>query len=843
MARDLRLQVLLSAVDKATGPLKKISGGSIGAARALKETRDRLKQLQTQQRDVSSFRTMANASKQTGDQLKRSQDRVRELSRQLGATAAPTKQLSDEFRRAVREAQGLKSKHQEQQRELHGLRTRLNDAGISTRNLSEHERRLRTDLASTNTTLKRQEEALRRVTQQQQRLQRANAQYQKTRQVAGSMAGSGARGMAVGGGGLYAASRLLGPGVEFDTTMSRVQALSRLDKGDERLSMLRTQSRELGAKTLFTSTQVAEGQAFLAMAGFDPEKIRDSMAGILDVAKAGNMEIGETADIASNILTGLNLQADQMDRVADVLTGAFTRSNTSISTLGETMKYAAPGASQFGIDLETVAAMAAKLGDAGIQGSMGGTGIRRIISRLAAPNKAAREALEKLGVSAQDAQGNMRNLPEVLSDIYKASRDMGDIERGSLWKAIAGETGANAMGILVDQAGGNQLQELIAILQTNQGEAAQVAAIMADNFAGDWDQLKSAWADVGIELFEQQDGSFREMVRNLTAVVRGIGAWIRENPELAGQIIKVVLAVAALTAGMGALTLMLASILGPFAVVRYAMTLFGIKSLGAVAVIKKLGAAFLWLGRALMLNPIGLAVTAIIAGAYLIYRNWDKVVPFFQELWAELREGVSGGLAGIGGLILNWSPLGMFYRAFAGVMNYFGIDLPSRFTEFGGMLMSGMVQGIKSGLGSVREAITGAGDQAIGWFKDKLGIRSPSRVFAALGDDTMAGLRVGLQRSQNGPLGTVLETGKQLAKAGALALGIGGAGQALAIDSRPALQAGQAPIVVQGDTITIQITAASGSNSAELESMINRVLDQRERGKAARIRSALYDTD
>src|SRR5690606_13088078 len=124
-------------------------------------------------------------------------------------------------------------------------------------------------------------------------------------------------------------------------------------------------------------------------AGFETKNILAAMPGLLDMAKAGDIDLGATADIASNILTAMKLPAEEMARVADTLTAAFTRSNTTLTTLGETMKYAAPGAAAFGVSLEATAAMAAKLGDAGIQGSMGGTGIRRILGRLAAPNKAA----------------------------------------------------------------------------------------------------------------------------------------------------------------------------------------------------------------------------------------------------------------------------------------------------------------------------------------------------------------------------------------------------------------------------------------------------------------------
>jgi hypothetical protein len=170
--------------------------------------------------------------------------------------------------------------------------------------------------------------------------------------------------------------------------------------------------------------------------------------------------------------------------------------------------------------------------------------------------------------------------------------------------------------------------------------------------------------------------------------------------------------------------------------------------------------------------------------------------------------------------------------------------MPERFTDYGRQMLAGLVNGITNGLGAVKSAITNAGGQMIGWFKDKLGIHSPSRVFASLGDDTMAGLQRGLQRSQGGPLNAVLGAGQAMAKAGALALGIGGAGQAVAIDSRPPISAAGGPsVVVQGDTLHIKLSAPAGADLAQIEQLFNRLLDQRERHKAARVRSALSDYD
>ncbi|MCF5088257.1 phage tail tape measure protein, partial [Pseudomonas gessardii] len=121
--------------------------------------------------------------------------------------------------------------------------------------------------------------------------------------------------------------------------------------------------------------------------------------------------------------------------------------------------------------------------------------------------------------------------------------------------------------------------------------------------------------------------------------------------------------------------------------------------------LKLAGQAVLWLGRALLMNPIGLLITGIALGAYLIYRYWEPIKGFFSGLWTEIKAGFNGGLSGITSLILDFSPLGLFYRAFAGVMSYFGIELPGKFSEFGGMLVTGLVNGISNMAGALKDSV------------------------------------------------------------------------------------------------------------------------------------------
>ncbi|MFI8482990.1 phage tail tape measure protein [Pseudomonas sp. NPDC078700] len=852
MARDLTLKVTLQALNRVSGPFRSISQQAQRTGQAMRDTNTRLKALNATQKQIGEFRELRAGLTSTRTQLNDARKRTQLLGRQLAQTSNPSRALRREFEQSRQALKQLGQQETEQNRKLQQLRATLRETGVNTRQLGNSERRLREEIRSSNNQLEQQRRRMQQLTCQQERLTRARQQYSRTQQMAGSMAGSGAAGLATGSAMLYSGARLLAPGVEFDASMSKVQALTRLDKESPELQALRDQARQLGSSTQFTAVEAANAQGFLGMAGFKPQAIKDAMPGMLDLAKAGDSDLAGTADIASNILTGFNLQAKETSRLGDVLVGTFTRSNTNLQMLGETMKYVAPVAAGVGQDIETVAAMAGKLGDAGIQGSMGGTALRAVISRLAEPPKMAAKALKKLGISAKDAQGNLRDMPTVLTELYERTKALGNADRAGYFKAIAGAEAFSGLQVLVDQAGTGKLQEFIATLRETRGEAQQTAKVMGDNLKGDITALGSAWDDFGIQIQEQQDGPFRQLSQSVTSIIGGVKSWVAENPKLAGGLVKTAVGLGLVMAVMGGLTLAMASILGPFAMVRYGLMLFGIRSAGLLSPLLALGRIALPLvakgvmliGRALLLNPIGIAITAIAGGAYLIYRNWDTVGPYFKGLWAELKQGFSGGLGDMATTILNFSPVGLFYRAFSGVMNYFGAELPAKFSDFGGMLIDGLVSGITGALGKAKTAITGVGESAIGWFKDKLGIHSPSRVFAELGGFTMAGLSQGIERGQSGPLASISSLGKQLAQAGALTLGMG-AGSAVALDSRPPLAAGNTKpaISIAGDTISITIEATLGTDTAGIEQLLNKLLNERERNKAARVRSALFDTE
>ena len=640
MSRNLRLQVVLNAVDKLTRPFRSAQESNKRLAGAVRQSRDALKDLNRQAGQIDGFRKTKQQLTETQQAYQAATQRAAALAREMNASGNPTRQQAEALKRAQREAGQLKNRFEQLQRSTQQQRTALQANGISTTQLGQAQRRLNSDIARTTQQLQRQEQQLRRSAEQERRMAAAKGSYQKTMDVRNKMAGTGAAAMATGGAALYAGKKFMAPGYEFETGMSKVQALTRLDKSSEEYKALREQARQLGASTAFTANEVAQGQSFYAMAGFKPEQIQNAMKGTLSMSLAGDIDLATTADIGSNILTGFKLNSDEMNRVSDTLVATFTRSNTNLNMLGDTMKYVAPVASGLGVDLETAAVAAGKLGDAGIQGSMAGTSLRSILGRLAEPPKQAADALEELNIKTRDARGNLRGLPEILADLDKKTKKMGTAQRAGYFKHIAGEEAFSALSVLTDQAGSGELQKMIAEVKAAKGEAQKVADTMTNNLDGDLKNLTSAWEDVGIQIFGGVDSPLRDIAKSITDIISKVGDWAKRNPELANTLTKIALALGVILAVGGAIVLMLAAMLGPVAMLKLSLSVLGIKGAGAFGLLAKglkaVGLALFGIGKALLTNPLFLAAAAIAAIAYAIYKNWDTIVAFFKKIWAEV---------------------------------------------------------------------------------------------------------------------------------------------------------------------------------------------------------------
>jgi TP901 family phage tail tape measure protein len=450
-------------------------------------------------------------------------------------------------------------------------------------------------------------------------------------------------GAAAIGAGLVSSVRVA---MDFEKSMSAVAA--KTQAGQEDMAKLTELAKDLGRSTQFSAKEVADGMDFLAMAGFKVNDMLTAMPGLLDLAAAGNLDLASTADIVSNILGGMNMEATETGRVADVLAKAATSSNVSVGMLGETFKFVAPVAAQAGAGLEDVAAAAGLLGDAGIQGSEAGTGLRSVLLRLAAPPTEAAKALERLGVSTKDASGNMRPFGDILSDVDRSMKDLnlGSAEQIEIQNALFGKT-AIASGAILQQAAANgELSAKTKELMESQGAAAAMAEIMNDNLAGAFKRLQSAIEGFQIQLVSGTNPALQSFVDFAANAINVLTDMMERFPLVTGAVVALAAAFVALVA-LAPFIAAFISVIGSIKAVLAGVSLGAVVAgwvtaalpalAGLIAAFKGFGLAVL----AIFTGPVGWTVLAIAAVVGMAIAFREPIMNFFSWLGGAIGNGLN----------------------------------------------------------------------------------------------------------------------------------------------------------------------------------------------------------
>lgn len=803
MDRNLRLQVLLNAVDRVTAPLRKITAQSQQLTQALKTTQDQKRALEQTQKSATGYAKTQQSLRDTQQRLINAREQVRNMRAQLRAGEGDTDKFRAAFTKANLAVRDLTERSQKQRTTLHSHRQSLRDAGFDTSKFSHSQEQLRTNLATVND----------RIRQQRDQLNQAGRAAQQYAQRQAGLKNLHSKGMSTMGHGMGAAFlgqratssvfNIIQPGIEFGEQMSELRAVSRLTEDDDRFKKLKDQARLLGGTTAFTAHDAGAGQTFLARAGFSPEAVLASMGDVLDLALGAKLDLAKTADISSNISSAFKIDPEvegNMKRVADVLSATSTRTNVDLGMLGESMKYLGQ-AEGLNVTLEQSAALAGLLGNIGIQGSQAGTTLRAMLNRLSGPIGAGKKAIEEIGLQVEDSAGNMRPITDLLDEIYNKTASMGNVKRSSLLKQIFGEEAGSGMSELISQQGAGAIGELIKQLKNSTGEAAQAARIMEDNIGGDLKNLESSWEDLGITITNVNEGPLRDSIKSVNEIVASVTKWVQENPALAGSIAK-----------WAAVGLIVISVLGGLAVVIGSLMIIfsGIAKtiLGTWAVFSKIKPVLMGIGIVAKIGLLPfLIIIALIAGAaYLIWKNWDWLSAKFTAWWEGMKSAWNAGgmelvgyiastLVAIGKTIIDWSPLGLFYKYFINpVLKLFGIELPDKLSGFGAMAVKAFLAPFKK----LWSALVGY---------------LPTRLVTELGLNTTT------ESEEKTPLK---------------------AGVDFPLSTTPLVMR-NATAPVTSESIQFNITAAAGTDERALAMQIQRIMDDRDRQKQARTRGLLYD--
>jgi len=282
-------------------------------------------------------------------------------------------------------------------------------------------------------------------------------------------------------------------GADFEKSMNQVRAVS--GAAGAQFEALRDQAKELGRTTQYSASQAAEAMNFLAMAGFEANEVIGAMPSTLQLAAAGQMDLAQAADIASNILTGYQMTTEELGHANDVLVKTFTSTNTNLIQLGEAFKMVAPVASSAGLQFEEVSAAVGLLGNAGIQATMAGTSLRGAIVRLLTPTEEAKDVMGRLGLNVIDASGNLVSLEEIVRQLESSGASTADMME------IFGQRAGPGMAALVGQ-GADALKGLTAELTDSGGTAKKIADVQMEGFTGAMRRMRSALEGAAIAFVE-----------------------------------------------------------------------------------------------------------------------------------------------------------------------------------------------------------------------------------------------------------------------------------------------------------------------------------------------------
>ncbi|CAM1378318.1 phage tail tape measure protein [Fretibacterium fastidiosum] len=547
------------------------------------------------------------------------------------------------------------------------------------------------------------------------RAEARDARKQERGELRGRLAGTVAVGTAMFAYPLKAA-------MDFEQGMAEVGAITRADDAD--MARLTENAREMGRTTKFSATQAAQGQKFLAMAGFKTNQIISSMPGMLDLAAASGMDLGRTADIASNILTGFGMEASDMTRVANVMALAFSSSNTDVEQLGYAMKYAAPQAKALGFSIEQTAAIVSKLSDAGIQGQMAGTTLRGMIDSLT--DKGNAKKLKALKVDVVDKKGNLRDLGTIIKEMDKrmSAKGWGSAKRASFIKDVFGAragTGANAIW---DAVLSGSLEELTQkYINEQDGAVRRMADKINATAKGSLTQLGSALESVGIDLGNVLLPPLAETAKGLASIVSSVSQFMQKCPVLTKWVVGLGagflgLKAATLATRIGwshlrdggsialdilqrvrpsviANSLAMARMRGEGSALKGMFTVLkgGIGSFvsGASADLKALGGAVKWLWGLCAAHPFIAIGTAVAAVAIAVYTYWEPLKEWLGAFWEGIKgywgksvEWIKTSVSGLGDAIkypfevaFGWieSTIGKIQGAWNSFMSLFGMGV------------------------------------------------------------------------------------------------------------------------------------------------------------------------
>lgn len=623
----------------------------------------------------------------------------------------------------------------------------------------------------------------------------------------------------------------------------------------------------------------------LGVARKDLPKFTETIA---KMSVAFDMAADQAGDSMAKLANVYQIPIDQIGKLGDAVNHLSNSSPAKAGDIINTLGRVGGVAKQFGLTEIQTTSLSNAFISLGKTPEIAGTAINGMLTKLMTADKQGakfQKALKNMGMESKDLKKSIKeNGEQALMDFLK--------QVGKLPKE-------NQMGALVDLFGleyADDVAVLVSGLETykksidelkktsKDGKPAFVGsmdkefAARSATTANNWQTFKNSLTEIGITAGSVLLPALNQLMTAIRPIINSFADWASKNPEIVSAFVHLAAGFAALKAG-GLMFRFVGNELSGFMVsFRLAKALLGVdwlatvirfkSGIGALArifgVVKTaatlFGSGLMSLGRFLFMSPIGIALTLLGVAAYMLYKNWDGVVGgakalwqdlgsfiggiadavtgFFSEGWERIKAFFGSGIGNVSAQILSWSPLNLFYQSFASVMSWFGVQLPSSFTQFGANIIQGLWNGLQSKFESVKAWFAEKAASLKQTFAGVMGIHSPSRVFRRFGGWMMDGLQIGLDGSAARPIASIADTAGRLKSGftdhmGALAARLSAGGEAFA--SARNTQAAGGITINYNPTINApggnpqQIEAALQMGLREFEAMFRRMMDDKAR--------------
>ena len=766
---NLRLQVVLNAVDKLTRPFKSAQASTRELAAAVKKSRDAITLLEQAGSGLDSFRKLQGESQKLGDRLNYARQRSALLKTELGAMGPPTQRQIVALERQRLAVQRLEEKQQKLQRQSALVRAELYRTGISAKDGASATARITRETERYNSQLSVQEARLKRVGEQQRKMHAARADYSRRLEVRDRIAGAGATTTAAGvgmGAPVMAAVKSYASMEDAMKGVAKQVNGLRDDNGNRTARFYEMQDAIKAASEQLPMENGAVDFAALVEGG-----ARMNVANPNDSWADQKRDLLAFAATAAKASTAFELPADELSESLGKIAQLYKVPTRNIEQLGDALNYLDDNAMSKGgdiidvlqrmggvadrLDYRKAAALGStflSLGTAPEVAASAANAMVRELSIATMQSKSFFAGMDLLKLNpvqiekemTQDAMGTIQRVLEKVNNLPKDKR------LGAMTLIFGKEFGDDAAKLA------NNLPELQRQLKLTSGSDAngsmqKESDINKDSLSAQWLLVKTGAQNTFSSLGETLREPLMAIMNTAKQVTGSFRRWVEENPKLAGGLLKVVAALASIAIVLGTVMLAIAAVLGPLALMRLQFSILGIKGGSAFGLITKaiggVGKGIKWLGRLMMANPI-LAVIGLIAmGAILIWQNWDTLGPKFKAMWDAvcaatdaawtwIKQAVSTAWEGIKFLFFNFTLPGLIAKNWdaikAGVSEAWTTvrqtisdkwiailadvaALPAKFQEMGSAIIDSILNGINAKWETLKSKLSSVTDYLPDW--------------------------------------------------------------------------------------------------------------------------------